>query len=146
MSAPADRRWLEVGARSAEGVEDAPLIADALIALGGRAVVDEESWQVTHFAEPEDLEAFQADLSRRLREMTGLPAVTLRFRWQAHEDWAESWKTGLAPRRITDRLVVRPSWTEYEAREGEIVIVLDPGMAFGTAEHGTTRGCLRLTT
>ena len=45
----------------------------------------------------------------------------------------------------TDRIVVHPSWIEPTDLRGEdIVIMLDPGMAFGTAEHGTTRGCLRL--
>ncbi len=144
MSAPADRRWLEVGVRSAASVDAGALIADALIALGGRAVMELDGWQVTHFVEPEDAEAFRASLVERVTEMTGLTDLALRFRWQPHEDWAESWKRGLAPRRITDRLVVRPSWTEFDARPGDIVIVLDPGMAFGTAEHGTTRGCLRL--
>ena len=80
------------------------------------------------------------------RSWRGPGSPTLRYGpvWQAHEDWAETWKRGLAPRRITDRLVVRPSWTDFEAGPEDLVIVLDPGMAFGTAEHGTTRGCLRL--
>ena len=54
------------------------------------------------------------------------------------------WKRGLGVRRITDRIVVCPSWLEAGVQPGDVVIQLDPGMAFGTAEHGTTRGCLRL--
>src|SRR3972149_6731626 len=46
--------------------------------------------------------------------------------------------------RITDRIVVKPTWEPFEAREGDIVIEIDPGMAFGTGTHPTTRGCLRL--
>lgn len=54
------------------------------------------------------------------------------------------WKRGLGPRVITDRILVRPSWSPSPTGAPEVEIVLDPGMAFGTAEHGTTRGCLRL--
>ena len=59
-------------------------------------------------------------------------------------DWAEAWKRGLGPRRITSRLLVTPTWHPVDAGPEDLVVVLDPGMAFGTAEHGTTRGCLRL--
>jgi ribosomal protein L11 methyltransferase len=71
-------------------------------------------------------------------------ALEVRTGWQEHGDWARLWKRGLAPRRVTERLVVAPSWTAPELRPDDLLIVVDPGMAFGTAEHGTTRGCLRL--
>ena len=66
------------------------------------------------------------------------------WRLQENEDWARKWKDGLAPRRVTDRLVVKPTWTEWEAEPGQVVLDVDPQMAFGTGEHATTRGCLRL--
>lgn len=68
----------------------------------------------------------------------------IHHRWQSHEDWKESWREGLGPRRIGERIVVSPPWSEVDLREDEILLVIDPGMAFGTAEHPTTRGCLRL--
>ena len=138
------RRWLEIAARCESVVGSDVVIADALLALGGRAVVQQHGWQVTHLAEPNATEGIEALLGHQLASMTGLSGLDVRIGWQPHEDWAESWKRGLAPRRITERLVVRPSWTEFEPEQGDLVIVLDPGMAFGTAEHGTTRGCLRL--
>lgn len=64
--------------------------------------------------------------------------------WQAHEAWAEHWRAGFGTRRITPRIVVTPSWEPVEAAPGDLVLVVDPGMAFGTSEHPTTRGCLRL--
>ncbi|MGW8266710.1 MAG: 50S ribosomal protein L11 methyltransferase, partial [Longimicrobiales bacterium] len=79
----------------------------------------------------------------RLREV-GAQGAELRWAWQPQEDWETLWRRGLGPRRITDRLLVAPSWEVPEVGGGEILIVLDPGMAFGTAEHATTRGCLRL--
>ena len=120
------------------------MLAEGLVDLGGRAAVEQDGWCVTHVSEPEDPDAFVADAREALVARTGLTDLEFRTGWQAHEDWAETWKKGLAPRRITDRLVVRPTWTHFSAGPEDLVIVLDPGMAFGTAEHGTTRGCLRL--
>ncbi len=60
------------------------------------------------------------------------------------EDWAESWKQFFVPRRVGERLVVRPTWEEAEVGASDIEIVLDPGQAFGTGDHPTTRGCLTL--
>ncbi len=57
------------------------------------------------------------------------------------EDWAEFWKGDYKPFPIGERLVVRPSWTGYEARPGELVLEMDPGMAFGTGTHETTALC-----
>lgn len=58
------------------------------------------------------------------------------------EDWAENWKEYYHVTRIGQRLVIKPSWREYQPEEGDIVITLDPGMAFGTGTHATTRQCL----
>jgi len=60
------------------------------------------------------------------------------------EDWKDKWKEFFKPTKITDRLVVKPTWEEYEAADGEVVIQIDPGMAFGTGTHETTSLCLKL--
>jgi len=137
------RRWLVLAVRSPDDEQAEALVVEGLIDLGGRAVWEEAGRLVTHVAEPEDPSVFLAHAGRRLRELVGAD-LELESDWQAHEDWAEVWKRGLAPRRLTPRLVVTPSWETPELRPGDIVITLDPGMAFGNAEHGTTRGCLRL--
>lgn len=59
------------------------------------------------------------------------------------EDWAMSWKAYYHPVKIGEKIVVKPSWEEYSALPGEVVIELDPGMAFGTGTHHTTALCLR---
>jgi ribosomal protein L11 methyltransferase len=59
------------------------------------------------------------------------------------EDWAEAWKTYFKPLKISERLTIKPSWEAYTPRGDEIVIELDPGMAFGTGTHPTTALCLR---
>ncbi|OGO04744.1 MAG: ribosomal protein L11 methyltransferase [Chloroflexi bacterium RBG_13_56_8] len=58
------------------------------------------------------------------------------------EDWAESWKAHFSPQHIGERTVIVPTWHEYQRASGEVVINLDPGMAFGTGLHATTRLCL----
>lgn len=142
---PASRRWMELGVRSPSAGEHEALLAEGLVALGGRAVSEEEGgWYVSHFEEPADPEAFVARARAWFGALPALGEVEVRTRWIAHEDWAETWKRGLEPRRLTDRLWVTTSWRPVEPGPGEHVIVVDPGMAFGTAEHGTTRGCLRL--
>ena len=61
----------------------------------------------------------------------------------AQADWAESWKRFFHVEKISDRVVVRPSWEPYTAQPGERVITLDPGLSFGTGKHATTQACLR---
>ena len=60
------------------------------------------------------------------------------------EDWANSWKQYYKPVKIGDRIVICPAWEKYTPAEGELVIRMDPGMAFGTGTHETTRLVIRL--
>ncbi len=60
------------------------------------------------------------------------------------EDWANSWKKYYTTLHIGKRTVIVPMWEEYEAKEGEVVIKMDPGMAFGTGSHETTRLVIEL--
>ena len=58
------------------------------------------------------------------------------------EDWANAWKAFYGIQRMGKQIVIKPSWLEYKPEEGDIVLDLDPGMAFGTGLHPTTRLCL----
>jgi len=60
------------------------------------------------------------------------------------EEWSESWKQFFVPRRVGRHFIIRPTWEECEALPDDLVIVLDPGQAFGTGDHPTTRLCLEL--
>jgi ribosomal protein L11 methyltransferase len=64
------------------------------------------------------------------------------YRRMDEEDWAESWKAFFWPERIGERVVVKPTWRDYTPGPGDVVIELDPGMAFGTGTHPTTRLCV----
>ena len=59
------------------------------------------------------------------------------------EDWNKKWKSFFHPLHVSKRLVIKPSWQPYWKQAGEIVIELDPGMAFGTGTHPSTRLCLQ---
>ena len=60
------------------------------------------------------------------------------------QDWAHAWKAYFWPQRISSHMVVKPTWRDYQAGRDEIVIELDPGMAFGTGTHPTTALCITM--
>jgi ribosomal protein L11 methyltransferase len=64
------------------------------------------------------------------------------FQIVAEEDWAEAWKAQLSVLHIGEHIVIRPSWLEHKKKRDDVVIQLDPGMAFGTGLHPTTQLCL----
>jgi ribosomal protein L11 methyltransferase len=137
-------RWYVLTARTPSRDLEA-LVAEGLFALGAGGVEEVEEGLVAYLPPPIDAESYLSEVRARLS--AGLPPDTpleLSWTWKPNEDWAALWKRGLEPRRITDRIVVKPTWTEWEPEPGQIVLGLDPQMAFGTGEHATTRGCLRL--
>jgi ribosomal protein L11 methyltransferase len=70
------------------------------------------------------------------------PIGELETRVVHESDWAESWKSHFPVLRVGRRVVVRPTWRRHRRSPGDVVVVLDPGMAFGTGLHPTTRLCL----
>ncbi|BDR65005.1 ribosomal protein L11 methyltransferase [Clostridium tetani] len=58
------------------------------------------------------------------------------------EDWENNWKKYYKPTRVGEKIVIKPIWEEYEENPEEIILELDPGMAFGTGTHETTRMCI----
>ncbi|ABZ84989.1 ribosomal protein l11 methyltransferase [Heliomicrobium modesticaldum Ice1] len=90
----------------------------------------------------ERLAALQEELSARERSE----------KWPAHawtmtdlheDDWAHAWKAFFKPEKVGRRVVIRPTWEEYVPKEDDLVISIDPGMAFGTGTHPTTVMCIR---
>jgi ribosomal protein L11 methyltransferase len=59
------------------------------------------------------------------------------------EDWSEVWKKFFHTKKVSDRFVIKPSWEEYTPVGDELIIDIDPGMSFGTGQHGTTQACLQ---
>lgn len=60
------------------------------------------------------------------------------------EDWSESWKKYFSFIPISDSLMIKPSWLEYQPKPGQKVLEIDPGMSFGTGQHATTLFCLKM--
>jgi ribosomal protein L11 methyltransferase len=89
--------------------------------------------------------ARRATVRRSLKRHALDDALVGRVQWRTirEEDWAEAWKAHYDIERV-GRIVVRPAWRDYDAQPGEVVVSLDPGMAFGTGQHPTTRMCLQL--
>lgn len=65
------------------------------------------------------------------------------FEYIEPEDWLAGWKKTFKPLHVTGKIVVRPSWESYQPQPGEIEIIIDPKMAFGTGHHETTAQCLK---
>lgn len=72
----------------------------------------------------------------------GLPEP--RLQTIGETDWAESWKEHFQVVRLGRQLVIKPSWRDYEPQAGDLVIEIDPGLAFGSGLHPTTQLCLRI--
>lgn len=136
-------RWLAVVA-GVPGSAAAGLVAAQLVRAGARAVVErDDGTLVTHFPPPADAQAFLAALGGELRRAAG-QFVDLSWHWQPHEEWAETWRRGLRPMRVSRRITVAPTWDVPPMPDGGVLIALDPGVAFGTARHASTRCALRL--
>lgn len=101
-------------------------------------------------AGPATLEIFcatHAEAESRLQELRAL-APKAHFgpptiKPVVRQDWAESWKRFFHAQRVSDRIVVKPSWEAFAACPEDCIVEIDPGLSFGTGLHGTTRACLR---
>jgi ribosomal protein L11 methyltransferase len=90
-------------------------------------------------------EAAIASARERLGHLTAFglrPIGDLRVREVHEEDWASAWKDHFPVMRLGRRIVIKPTWRDYDRAPGDVVIALDPGMAFGTGLHPSTRLCL----
>lgn len=145
------RRWLELEVELAEasgpadgGPATVPVLSRALVDMGAAAVRQEDGVLRTHLPEPDDPEGLLGEVRRRLEDAAPGAVRRLSWSWEPDRDWVEAWRRELEPRRVGRSLVVAPGGTDPELAEGETLVTLDPGMAFGTGEHGSTRGVLRL--
>ena len=94
-----------------------------------------------YFTDDED---GQARMSAAEKLLSGMPEVS--FRMEATGDdseWLYKWQEHFKPTKVGERIVVKPGWEDYEAAEDELVIEMDPGMAFGSGLHETTSMCIK---
>ena len=100
-----------------------------------------------YFDAAPDTEKIRRQILRNLK-LIDLPEFALRGIRSltiADQDWLAEWKKGYEPIEVGQRLLICPSWKRDQAKEtGRVVVEIDPGMAFGTGTHETTRGCLEM--
>jgi ribosomal protein L11 methyltransferase len=137
---------LIVAGEAREAVEYALMEAGALgTETNDAPSPDEELLRVTaYFDQAPELERVRAELSEALH-IYDLPSSSVRelnFREVSNEDWLGEWKKNWQPVEL-GRLVIAPPWSEVKAAKDRVVIRIEPGMAFGTGTHETTRLCLK---
>jgi ribosomal protein L11 methyltransferase len=152
--------WVEVTCQvPKEKVEE---VADFLVTLSGSGVcienlnldtfsldtVEETPIKLvkTYFVADDFLQgkidSINVYLKDHLHSWDGLGPLPPLISYLEEEDWANNWKKHFRPSRVGTHLVIKPTWEAYEAKKGDIIIELDPGMAFGTGTHPTSRLCL----
>src|SRR5258708_991040 len=156
---PASGPWLEIAVEVA-GI-DAEIAADLLrqACPGGVAIEtpsrldqatetyvpdgDAASLVKGYVRPADDVERLRRNLEIALQTAPlQRPAVWQPTRELADEDWRDAWKKYFGVQRVGRRLVIVPSWVEHRPRPDDIVLRIDPGMAFGTGQHPTTAMCL----
>jgi ribosomal protein L11 methyltransferase len=160
-------KWMELKAVLEPGADETALelISECFREAGVQGVVLEDpseqpagEWHHSHrpveaappavigyFPENERLAERTRALEAGLKRVEARAGISSRiaFRSMDEQDWAESWKQFFWPEKIGRRLVVKPTWRQYAAGPQEVVMEIDPGMAFGTGTHPTTAMCLR---
>ncbi len=130
------RFWLT----STDAVEREILLAEAFEAgaAGAEETEGEGRFRACIYAKPDRIESIRKRLHERSARSTKIePSQAL-----PDVDWSQAWQAGLEAVRISPRLVVRPPFVEWPLEPGQREIVIDPGQAFGTGGHASTRLCL----
>lgn len=135
-----DRAWLELRVQGPAPVREA--LACLLTEWGAGGAVEGADAVSVYFA-PEDKERVESQLARYARDL-GSPFLA--WSWsEVRPGWEDAWKAHFRPARVCPRLAVCPTWEDWSPGDPNVrVIRLDPGRAFGTGTHETTRLCLAL--
>ena len=152
MSACCQIQWLKVSFPCPEIVVEAA--SDLLGVLSGSAVEQSPMknglstisgfFQLSSSEEPEEILKRLEPALAELFAAYNLPLPLLEQELLADEDWATSWQQFFTPFAIVPDLIIKPSWEQYTAQPGEQVLEIDPGMAFGTGQHASTKLALSL--
>jgi ribosomal protein L11 methyltransferase len=146
----AEETWIEVRVVVPARMQEEA--ATYLTEFSGRGVILEEAGApaggiiIRAYFRPDEFGSWQqAELQAYLRRLRGHDLYPLGLEWRrvAEEDWAEAWKAHFKPLKVTPRLVITAPWEDYEPGPGETVLIIYPGMAFGTGRHPSTLLCLK---
>lgn len=137
MSGPS---WIEIRATLPAAPEDWSILAEAFDRHGCPGSQIEDLTIIGYLADVAGAEAIAESLGADLTALGGAVSVDR----IEEQDWSELWKIHFKPRRVGNRFLLRPTWEPYQCLDEEVEIVLDPGQAFGTGDHPTTRLSLQL--
>ena len=136
--------WLQLSLRADPSAIDA--VSNFLIEQGSPGVVINKSQVQAYFACPEDTATIRRDVQRFLRGIRGIyPEIgedQLRWRVLKDRNWNYSWRRFFSPQKVGQVFLVAPPWAKLPPLGRRHLIVIEPGMAFGTGTHATTRGCM----
>lgn len=145
----ADQKWLQITVNADPALIEP--ISDFLVGVLGAGVeaaaIDEPDYGTIngYIQEPDpDPAEIENILDRvtayleELQQIFNVAAPTVTSKIIDDQDWGKSWKEHFTPFAIVPDLVIVPTWEEYSPQESELVITMDPGMAFGTGHHATT--------
>ena len=112
--------------------------------------VDNDGTAKVHFymepenCDPEKVMLQVQNIFQELREFCGIGKGTITLSETEDKDWINNWKTFFKPFRAADDIVIKPTWETYEKeKDSDILIEIDPGIAFGTGSHETTKLCIQ---
>jgi ribosomal protein L11 methyltransferase len=158
--------WIELRIISSQEAQE--LLSNFLIELGSQGIVLEDDSPLPEFSDsgievkddagdsvikayfPSEEktgkveESVRAYLTRLENSGIQVGSKDIQIRVLHEEDWATNWKKYFKPIQLGRRLVIKPAWESYEAELNQIIVEIDPGMAFGTGKHETTQLCLEL--
>jgi ribosomal protein L11 methyltransferase len=138
------QQWIEISIDVHPTAHEA--VSAFLFDLGCEGIIDEDSTIKAYFSPLEDTEPIQETLRVFLHEMGEIfqqvEPPALRVSRIEDRDWSIEWRAHFRSERITPRLIVVPAWEPVPAEPGSQLIRIDPGPAFGTGQHPTTRMCL----
>jgi ribosomal protein L11 methyltransferase len=146
---PEDLKYTEITIRThLDAVEG---LSDLLLSLGAKGIAEERrpfdirltAYLIVHENVPNPTNAIRTRLKALEQQGLRIGHGTIGLRTVASTAWSEAWKDQFTSQQIAPGLVIAPSWEERKPLPGECVVVLDPGAAFGTGGHATTRLCLR---
>ncbi len=132
--------WIEVKSKFESGADLSPFV-DIYGEFGIENTLEEEGMLTGCLVDVEGSASRILELKEAL-ESAG--AIEVAVRDLVEENWEIAWRQFFKPRRVGNRFVVRPTWEEFASSADDLSIVLDPGQAFGTGDHPTTRLCLEL--
>ncbi len=141
----ARRNWLQVNITCPP--ESSELLIHELTTLTGSGVQTEtvagNDLIICYLEKDEDYPTKRLSLDKIISSFSDKEQLSVELSTLVEENWAENWKSNYKPTKLSEHITVKPTWEDYAAQSGEVVIDIDPGMAFGTGLHFSTRLALR---